>query len=260
MNHVFLLLSDLMTLEIEGMSLKACSIDIIRLLSRGIASVPWFSCVNHVPSALVPYCRKGKYNVEEDDGQHESEVTINNTLCIIYVVEGNWLLVYIWRVSDYTWSCLNEYPLVSRHVSEFASDSHIGSATLPDAPNVLSGAPACSQTYHNHSNGTPVPVISDFSYSQGRPECPCRVWYCPAIDASKCMLHICSDTLGGSQWLKCSLLIGDWRVLYIQGNLPYLIQHVWQPIWWVRVPNRSLLIPIWQVVPLICDIDLYLPY
>jgi len=33
------------------------------------------------------------------------------------------------------------------------------SQALPGAPNVPSGAPRCSPTYHHHSHGTPVPVV-----------------------------------------------------------------------------------------------------
>jgi hypothetical protein len=47
------------------------------------------------------------------------------------------------------------------------------SLALPGTPKVLSGAPRCSQTYHSHSLGTPVPVIKDLHYSEGQqPECP----------------------------------------------------------------------------------------
>jgi len=81
------------------------------------------------------------------------------------------------------------------------------SQVLPGRPNVLSGAPRCSQTYHNHPHGTPVPVIRDPSYSEGRPECPPRVWYSPEIDASKFILHILTDTPGVFQWLKYILLM-----------------------------------------------------
>jgi len=81
------------------------------------------------------------------------------------------------------------------------------SQVLPDAPNVPSGAPRCSQTYHNHSHGTPLPVIRDPSYSEGQPECPPRVWYPPEIDESKFALHILSETPGGFQWLKYILLM-----------------------------------------------------
>jgi len=42
----------------------------------------------------------------------------------------------------------------------------------PGVSQVPSGAGRCSQTYHNHSHGTPVPVIRDISYSEGRPNAP----------------------------------------------------------------------------------------
>jgi len=80
-------------------------------------------------------------------------------------------------------------------------------SALPGVPTVLSGALRCSQTDHNHSHGTPVPVIRDPSYSEGRPECPPRVWYSPQIDPSKFSLHIFSDTPGVFQWLKYILLM-----------------------------------------------------
>jgi len=38
------------------------------------------------------------------------------------------------------------------------------SQVLPGAPKVHSAAPRCSQTYHNHFHGTPVPVIRDPSH------------------------------------------------------------------------------------------------
>ena len=81
------------------------------------------------------------------------------------------------------------------------------SQMLPDAPKVLSGLPRCSQTSHTQSHSTPVPVIKDPSYSEGRQECPPRVWYCPEIDASKFTLHILSNTSGGFQWLKYIFLM-----------------------------------------------------
>jgi len=83
------------------------------------------------------------------------------------------------------------------------------SPVLPGAHKVLTSAPRCSQTYPNHCHSTPVPVIRDLSYSEGRPECPRMVWYCPEIDASKFALHIHSDTPGGFQWLKYLLLMAD---------------------------------------------------
>jgi len=72
------------------------------------------------------------------------------------------------------------------------------SQVLPGAPKVLFSAPRCSQTYHNHSHGTPEPVIRDSSYSEGRLECPPRVRYSPGIE-TKFTLHILSDTPGGFQ-------------------------------------------------------------
>jgi len=55
--------------------------------------------------------------------------------------------------------------------------------------------------------GTPRLVTGAPSYSEGRQECPPRVWYSPGIDASKFTLHILSDTPGGFQWLKYILLM-----------------------------------------------------
>jgi len=81
------------------------------------------------------------------------------------------------------------------------------SPVLPDAPKVLSSALRCSQTYHNHSHGTPVPVIWDPSYFESWQECPPRVWYSPEIDTSQFTLHILSDTAGVFQWLKYILLM-----------------------------------------------------
>jgi len=81
------------------------------------------------------------------------------------------------------------------------------SQVLPGAPKVLSGAPRCYQIYHNHSDGTSVAVIREPSNSEGRPECPPRVWYSPEIDASQFTLHILSDTPGVIQWLKYILLM-----------------------------------------------------
>jgi hypothetical protein len=46
---------------------------------------------------------------------------------------------------------------------------------------------------------TPLAVIRDSIYSEGRPECPSRVQYSPEIDDSKFTLHTLSDTPGGSQ-------------------------------------------------------------
>jgi len=68
------------------------------------------------------------------------------------------------------------------------------SHVLPGAPKVLSSAPRCSQSNHHDSHGTPVAVIRDPSYFEGRPECCPRVWYSPEIDALKFTFHILADT------------------------------------------------------------------
>jgi len=69
-------------------------------------------------------------------------------------------------------------------------------------PHWLGDGPTCSQTDHNGSHGAPVQVIRDRSYSEGRPECPPKVWFSPEIDASKFTLSLLSHIPGGSQWLK----------------------------------------------------------
>jgi len=85
------------------------------------------------------------------------------------------------------------------------------------APRLVAGAPRCSQVHPKFSPAlrgvpkpitiTPVAVIRDPSYSEGRPECPPRVWHSPEIDASQFTLHILSDTPGVFQWLKYILLM-----------------------------------------------------
>jgi len=65
---------------------------------------------------------------------------------------------------------------------------------------------------------SPLLVITDPSYSKGCLECSPRVWYSPEIDASKYTLHILSDTPGGSQSLKYSVLMnqtGPWDSIII---------------------------------------------
>ena len=78
---------------------------------------------------------------------------------------------------------------------------------LPSEPKVLSTTRRCSPTYHNHSHGTPVPVIRDRSYSEVQLEWPPRVWYSPEIDTFKFTLHIRSDTPGVFQRRKYILLM-----------------------------------------------------
>jgi len=81
----------------------------------------------------------------------------------------------------------------------------------------LGGSPRCSQISHNRSHGAPVPVIGDPSSSNGRPECPPRVWFSPEIDISKFTLRLLSDTPGGSQSPK-----------YISLMEVHHYQHSWQ--------------------------------
>jgi len=69
------------------------------------------------------------------------------------------------------------------------------SPALPGAPKLVIGAPRL--------------VAGNPSYSEGRQECPPRVWYSPEIDASKFILHILSDTPGAFQWLKYILLMSS---------------------------------------------------
>ena len=78
---------------------------------------------------------------------------------------------------------------------------------LLGAPRHVFGTPRWSQTHHHHSHGTPIPDISNSSYSKGRLECPPMVWHSPEIDASKFTLLILWDTPGGSQGLNYILLI-----------------------------------------------------
>jgi len=88
--------------------------------------------------------------------------------------------------------------------------SRLGTQVLLGAPKVLSGPPRCSQPNQKHSHCSPVQVIRDPSYSEGRQVCPPRVWYFPEIDAAKFTLHIHSVTPGDFQWLKYILLMPLW--------------------------------------------------
>jgi len=96
------------------------------------------------------------------------------------------------------------------------------SLALPGLSPALLGAPrhavGAPRLVAGASHGTPLPVIRDRSYSEGRSECPPAVWLSHEIDASKFTLHILSDTPGGSQWLKYILLINippSWKIKYL---------------------------------------------
>jgi len=47
--------------------------------------------------------------MDEDDGFYNSGLTMNNSVFIIFAIEGNPLLVYVLRVSDYAFSPPNEH-------------------------------------------------------------------------------------------------------------------------------------------------------
>jgi len=81
------------------------------------------------------------------------------------------------------------------------------SPALRHVPKLITITPMVLLYQSSEIEVTPVPVIRDPSYSEGRPECPPRVWYSPDIDASKFTLHILSDTPGVFQRLKYILLM-----------------------------------------------------
>ena len=88
------------------------------------------------------------------------------------------------------------------------------SSALPGAPRLVVGAPRL--------------VAGAPSYSEGRQECPPRVWYSPEIDASKFTLHILSNTPGGFQWLKYILLMLS--LLNVMCGPKWM---PWIPLFWV---------------------------
>jgi hypothetical protein len=101
-------------------------------------------------------------------------VILNNHPSIIITIVGHRLLMYIRRGLDHAGSPLTEYPVEPRDLSVNVCDSRVDSATIPGAQNVHSCTLTCSQTYHTHSHGTSVLIISDSSYCHGRPKCPPR--------------------------------------------------------------------------------------
>jgi len=90
------------------------------------------------------------------------------------------------------------------------------SPALPGAPRLVIGPPRL--------------VAGAPSYSDGQQECPPRVSYSPAIDASKFTLHILSDTPGGFQWPKYILLMWEWAIecnLSVMENmLGSVLEHI----------------------------------
>jgi len=124
---------------------------------------------------------------------------MNNNLCII---RGGYSYC----------SCTSGQSQITPSV--FRMNIHMNSASLTVSlwlPHWLGDIPRYSQTFHDRSHGAVVQVISDTSYSEGRSECPPRVWYSPEIDASKFTLHILSETPGGSQRPKYIVLMGNQR-------------------------------------------------
>ena len=109
-------------------------------------------------------------------------------------------------------------------------------------PHWLGDSPRCSQTSHNRSHGAPVPVLRDPSYSDGRPQCPPRVWFSPEIDASKFTLRLLSDTPGGSQWLKYILLMQFLSLLLLVTSI--LVSSVrivhGSPVPWLSESSRMI--------------------
>jgi hypothetical protein len=82
---------------------------------------------------------------EEDGSKYNSEVIMNNDPCIIFTIEGDCLLINIRRVSYNACSPPNKYLKKPRNLLTLVCDIRFGSATSPATPNVLSGAPTCSQ-------------------------------------------------------------------------------------------------------------------
>ena len=115
---------------------------------------------------------------------------------------------------------------------------------FPDVSTVMRGAPGVSPALP----GAPRPVVGTPSYSEGRQECPPRVSYSPAIDASKFTLHILSDTPGGFQWLKF--------ILQMNQCIPASLHHFDV----IEEPNRLSLAAsqselIWKTLKWVCPGD-----
>jgi len=141
---------------------------------------------------------------------------MNINPCIMFAIEGNLLLLNIWRFSHYLQcsKCIFISAQPSLRVCFwfwcwFGDTSRCAKSSLQRS-NIF-------HTYHIYSHGTPVPVIRDPSYSDGLLECLPRVWHSAETDTSQFTLHILSDTPGGSQWLKCILLM-EYRLLLDNNN------------------------------------------
>jgi len=108
------------------------------------------------------------------------------------------------------------------------------SPALPGLSPVLPGGPRLVVSTHRPIAGAP-------SYSEGRQECPPRVWFSPDIDSSKFALHILSDTPEGFWWLRYSLLMirGALRGRD-QVNSAMHLGAVIERVWWCTWRPRSI--------------------
>ena len=93
--------------------------------------------------------------------------------------------MYVQRVTENASCPPNDNPEKTRHLLQCVSDLSIGLVTVHDALNILSGTLMCSQTTHDHSHGTPVPVIRDPSNSKHQQECHPMFKLSPDIDTAK---------------------------------------------------------------------------
>jgi len=91
--------------------------------------------------------------------QYDLEVIMNNNWCIICNIEGNPLLMYIWRVSDLTYSPFNDYWSEQSYHTNHIWDSQVGWVKQQGAPKVLSSSWIYSQTNYNPSHVGYVGVI-----------------------------------------------------------------------------------------------------
>ena len=131
---------------------------------------------------------------------------MNNNPCIIIAIEGNGLLMDIRRVPDNPGNSQGMF-VISALVPQHIQVCPKFSPALWRVPKLITITPMVLLYQSSEIPITPVPVIRDPSYSEGRLQCPPRVRYSPEIDASKLTLHILSDTPGVFQRLKYILLM-----------------------------------------------------
>lgn len=122
-----------------------------------------FQSLNISLGSSIRYSNKLKF--EEDVSKHDSEVIMNNIICIIFAVAGNAFHLYIRWGSVTARILLKYYPSKFQHLSELVCYSPIDPASLPGEPKDPSDSPISSQLYHNHFHRTHVLLIRDSSYS-----------------------------------------------------------------------------------------------